>query len=236
MNGSIYFPSTQSIGGIRMTKLKNIAGACLLLALVLTSCTGQAAPVQPTPDLGAIRDEVVATVVAKITADAALNPTPTQAPTNTTAPTQSMVTATAAVPVLVTGGTVTPIATKKVVSGGGGVFIPSKTPYTDSALLISQSPKDGSSFAPGADFDIVWTIKNTGLRTWTSDFYIRYLKGTEGSKSKTYSVTPIAVNDTTDVRVDMVAPSTPGTYNSVWQLVNDDAVVIYTLNLVFFVK
>ena len=39
-----------------------------------------------------------------------------------------------------------------------------------------------------------------------------------------------------DLIVDMVAPGTPGTYNTTWKLVNNDGVTILTLTLLFYVN
>lgn len=232
-----------------MTKLTKIAGliALLLLALTLAGCnTPTPAPesLLPTPDLDQVRTQSAQTVVAKITQDALMNPSPTAVPVEPSATAWPTVTVPAAPAV----SSVTPLpaitATKPPASGGGGgggVFIPSKTPYTDSAQWISQSPKDGSVFTRGSDFDLIWTIKNTGLRDWNSSFYLRYLSGVKaknqaGDEYTLVYLPAVERNSTVDIRVDMVAPLNPGSYNTTWQLVNDDGVVILTPNLVFTVQ
>jgi len=221
----------------KRTFLAKSAGLLLVLAF-MAGCTAPMAATtaaQPTADLDAVRTEAAGTVVAKITYAAALNPSSTPAPTNTTVPTVVPPTATqvAAVMVNTSAPSVTP--TKNVVSGGS-VWVPTKTPYTDAATLISQSPKDGKSFSQGADFDIIWTLKNTGFRDWNSSFYLRYLKGVEGSDSKSYLLPVLKQTEEGSVRVDMVAPSEPGSYSTTWQLINDDGTAFYTVNLVFSVQ
>lgn len=223
-----------------MMKLRKTAGLAglILMALILASCTAQAtAPtVQPTANLDVVRTEVAQTVVAKITYDAMLNPSATPLPTNTTMPPtapapQATATTAASLPPAV------PTATTKPATGGSGsVFVPSKTPYTDAALLVTQTPVDGTSFSPGSDFDILWTLKNVGLRSWNDNFYVRYSSGEKGSKTSLVYLPAISVNETADVRIDMIAPLQPGTYNTTWQVVNDDGTVFYTVNLVFKVK
>lgn len=112
-----------------------------------------------------------------------------------------------------------------------------RTPYTDAAELVGQSPLDGFTIGPGGDFDIVWTIKNVGLRTWSTQFYIRYLSGVKGSDASTYMLSaPVKVNDTATFRVDMVAPVEPGSYVTTWQLINNDGVAILTPYLYFTVR
>lgn len=231
-----------------MTKLTKIAGliALLLLAFSLAGCntpTPAPEPILPTPDLDQVRTQSAQTVVAEITKDALINPSPTAAPVEPSA----TVLPTMAVPAAPAVSSVTPLpvftATKLPASGGGGgsVFIPSKTPYTDLAQWISQSPKDGSVFTRGSDFDLIWTIKNTGLRDWNTAFYLRYLSGVKAKNQAGEEYTLVYLpaverNGTVDIRVDMVAPLNPGSYNTTWQLVNDDGVVILTPNLVFTVQ
>ena len=207
----------------------------LCISIIITGCapTAQDQPVQVNNiDLDAFRTEVASTVVAQLADEAEsvviASDTP-EVPTNTPeileSPTAKIF-PTNTIPVI-------PTATKQK------VVYPTYTsiPYTDSAIIVSKSPADGTSFGPNTDFDIRWTIKNTGRRPWNPQFYYRYSSGVQGKSGSLYYVGGnLGVGEQRDLIVDMIAPGQPGTYNTYWQLINDDGVVILTLSLVFFVN
>jgi hypothetical protein len=229
-------------------QLKTILSMILLSSIVLASgCTafgsqGQS-PAVPTEDINAIKTEVASTVVAKITYEAALTqasapsetpvpPTNTALPPTATEISVELATQTPAVPPLSFTPTKTPGSST---SGTYPTFTP--TFYPDRAELVSKNVPNGVNFAPNAEFDIVWTVKNTGVRAWNNQFYVKYTWGVEGSDSSIYHLPgAVAVGNTVDIRVDMLAPSTPGSYSSTWSLINDDGVTIYTLFLNFNVN
>lgn len=209
----------------------------LVAVLALAGCNTNApspvatqAPQQPTADLGVVRTQAVQTVIAQITADALANPsaTPTAIPpTATTVPTATQAAATA-----------TPVAsltaTRAASSGGGGGYVgPTATSYTDRAQLTNQSIRDGASFPGGYDFDVVWTFKNTGFRDWNTEFYIKYIDGDLVPKQDIYMLSePVKKNDSTSFRVDFVAPTEPGRYESNWALINDDGTAFFNFFIV----
>jgi hypothetical protein len=212
----------------------------LVAVLVLAGCNAAPQPVvstqNPTADLGLIRTQAAQTVVAQITAEALLHPseTPTVVPpTATTAPTNT------AVP------TLTPIPTATTATGGsgslggGGSVYVKATPtyYTDSAQLVSQNIPDGKTFPSGADFDVTWTFKNTGVREWNTKFYIKYLSGDLKPKQDIYMLpNTLAKGHTVAMTADFHAPLNPGRYTSNWALINDDAVAIFHMYVVIIIK
>ena len=225
-----------------MAHIKNKLGFTLLiiglLALVGCSVSPGITPTSaPTTDINGLSTQIAETVVAQITREAALNPTavpPTVAPTQTQLPPTAVPTEPAAV-VNTPVPTLTTVPTK---SGGSYVFIPSATSsYTDQATWVTQTPPDYKVMPAGKDFDGVWTIKNTGKRTWNTQFYAKYVSGTlEATKDIYFLPSPLAVNDTVGFTIDFVAPTTPGTYTSNWKLVNDDGVAFFHFYLIITVK
>ncbi len=160
----------------------------------------------------AAKTEAVATAIAAITEDALLNPSPTN---------------TAVVPTL---ATTTPAPTVmativKTLAKPPVAAIPTrtKTPYTDNCSVVSTSPKDYQVLTSGQDFDGVWVLKNTGMVTWTNgQYYISYLSGNIPHAKDVYYISgDVAVNDTVEVRADMVAPTASGTYVSNWAVINN---------------
>jgi hypothetical protein len=219
--------------------------ALLALAVILVGCSTPTVVTEPTPDIPKIRTESAQTVVAKLTIEAALNPTATstEAPvvmtaTNapTEAPTQAPAQATATlVP------TFTPVATLKPATGGGGNPAPTATRRAgpDQAQYITQSPGDGAVYHPGNEFDGTWTFKNVGTSTWTKGvYYFRFAnQGTNLAKANTYLLQEdVAPGKSVTLVADMVAPASAGRYVSYYQLINNNGGIFYEFYMVIDVK
>ena len=81
----------------------------------------------------------------------------------------------------------------------------------------------------GADYDMVWTIRNKGVATWnTSEYYVKWLGGSDLSLNHTY---PLAKNvppfEAVDIVVDIRVPTDPTNEVQVtaWGIVNDNGEV-----------
>ncbi len=206
--------------------------AVLLFTVGCSLLTQPTAEVEPTQDVGAIKTsavaeaivdqsklldaaktEAVATAVAAITEDAKLNPSPTVS-VPTLAPT-SAVSATATATVI----GVPPVITVKPPV----VIVPTKTAYTDNCSVVSTTPSDYQVLTPGQDFDGTWVLKNTGKVTWTDgQYYIRFQSGNIPHKNDVYYISgDVKVNETVEVRADMLAPKDSGTYVSNWAVINN---------------
>jgi hypothetical protein len=231
---------------------RNIFLVCM--ALIMVGCTAvpvntpvpqapaqQQAPVQaqPTVDVGALKTEVAQTVVAQIAAEEASQPTKTQIPTETPQPLLPVPTETPTIMIIPSSTSTVAASGGTGGSGGssggsGGVAksaTPTKLPYVDSAILVVQAPTDGTYMNATQDFDAVWTIKNTGRRPWTTDFYFK--PDPDHTSQLKVKTAPVYLSSIVDQRstykftVDMVAPKAPGTYRSWWVLVNDDGVAFF---------
>ena len=102
-----------------------------------------------------------------------------------------------------------------------GLNVAAKKEYACS--LLSQSPKDWAKMKPRQDFDMRWTVLNTGSKTWTqngTDYkYIR------GAAMHTHGATfdmpkNVAKDGKIALYVDMNAPKSKGTYVTYWGLAN----------------
>lgn len=217
------------------------------LALTLVGCNTPTVEVLPTQDIPSIRTESAQTVVAKITIDAALNPTEvsaTQTPaqpvviTATQAPTA---TATQVLQLPTLAPTNTATARPATSSGSSGVVYPTKTVRSgpDQAQWISQDPKDGTVYGPGQEFDARWTFKNVGTSTWNANYRINIQtdKGTQMAKADRYLIREVtAPGASTTFIADMVAPSSAGRYVMYVNLANDNNSIFYTFYMVIDVK
>ena len=116
-------------------------------------------------------------------------------------------------------------------SGGGssggtsGTQIPTRTPDVYNCEYITQNPLDKPQMT-GADYDMVWTIRNTGVATWnTSEYYVKWLGGSDLSPNHTYPLAKnVAPNETIDIVVDIKIPTSPTDDLQItrWGIVNDN--------------
>lgn len=213
--------------------------AIILISLVMTGCAAQPTPVQePTVDTDALRTEVAQTIEAAYTLSAAQ--------TLAAEPT-----ATIEVPTATREATATEIAVNTPVvvspepsSTVAKVVYPTFTPtyYPDRAELVSINQVLGKTFKPGADFDLKFTLKNTGDRDWTTSFRLKYVSGLKPSSQSgssydvVYLASKVAAGKTVELVLDMIAPSAPGHYTTTWALVNDDNTTFYTVSYGFDVS
>jgi uncharacterized protein YgiM (DUF1202 family) len=113
-----------------------------------------------------------------------------------------------------------------------------KTLTAGFACEVSPRVEDGKIFAPKADFDARWTIKNTGTKTWdTSHVDYLFRAGVEMQKhNKLYDLPKnVAPGESLDLIVDMIAPEKLGPHGTTWvvKLGND---TICTLPLAIEVR
>jgi Ig-like domain from next to BRCA1 gene len=97
-------------------------------------------------------------------------------------------------------------------------------PVVDRAAFIDDvTVPDGTDFAPGASFTKTWRVRNAGTSTWTTAYAIEFVNGTNSTNMATVTKVnlpnDVAPGATVDISVNMVAPSTLGSYTSLWQFV-----------------
>lgn len=86
-----------------------------------------------------------------------------------------------------------------------------------SSFVTDVTVPDGTPFGPGQPIHKVWRIKNTGSTTWGSGYSWTFDGGDKMSGSD-ISVPSISPGSTWDPAVDLVAPTTPGTYKGYWRM------------------
>jgi len=202
-------------------------GGLLVLASILLSACGLAAKQEPTPDAVTIKTQAVETAMAQITVQAALNPSATPLPpTITPLPTATRYTLTpAAIGGSTSGGT----------SGGGGSKLATLTPTMSSwssddyrCEFVDQYPYDQAQKA-GSEYDVVWTVRNIGDRTWYPD--LMQVVRISGAEIAPNGMVPlpktVKPGETVDIRVDIELPSNPQDYmlSTEWGIKNDKGTV-----------
>lgn len=149
----------------------------------------------------------------------------------TTTPTETVT----VTPFIVTVATRTPTITNTRTSTV--TRTPTKTP-NQPCVLAAVVPAQNAQFGPGAFFDTIWTMVNTGSVTWAAgnvDF--AYQSGAKmhlnGDVLDMPSTT--APNQSLAMVVHMQAPVTKGTYSETWSLKEGNAIYC-TVSMVIEVK
>jgi len=102
----------------------------------------------------------------------------------------------------------------------------------DAAEWVTQSPADYSTFAPGTPFKMTWTIRNVGTSTWTRAYQLRFFANHQlGAPAAVNFSKDVPPGDTIDLTVDMIAPTTPGDYHSLWVLTSDKTGNFYPVDI-----
>jgi hypothetical protein len=108
--------------------------------------------------------------------------------------------------------TVTPIPVSSGGGGGGGVY---KAEY--SCDIIRQRPFDNSEIIHGGDFDIRWTILNTGTKTWDPGVDVKYYSGPSMSPVTRVEISKaMKPGDQFDIVLDATAPEEKGFQVMTW--------------------
>ena len=87
-------------------------------------------------------------------------------------------------------------------------------------VLVSQKPEDGTEFKPNANFDMVWTVQNTGSKTWQADDVdFAYVSGRKMHDQEIYDLPKnVPTGESVNMTVDMIAPKVAGDWKTVWSL------------------
>ena len=194
----------------------------ILMAVMLLATLAACSKATPTTSPEMVYTQAAQTVAAGLTQTAVLMPTatstPTLQPTNTQAPTLA---ATSTLSV-----SVTPLVQKT----------PTRSTGPDKAEWVAQNPGDGTILNTSQDFTLIWTVKNTGTTTWTTDYQLRYylvdqsLRMGAGDLKLPKEVKP---NETIDLTLSMKAPANSGEFTTIWVLTNKEGVNFYPLTFSF---
>jgi next-to-BRCA1 protein 1 len=93
------------------------------------------------------------------------------------------------------------------------------------AIVTGETIPDGTDLSAGESFTKSWTFKNTGYCDWNTDYQIAFKSGDQMSGPDAQDITTETDPDESiTIEVDLVAPSSAGTYTGYWQLRTDDGV------------
>ena len=173
--------------------------------LVLAACAPAAAPA-PTQDPAVIQQQIQDAVAATVAAQEAEAAQAMAAePTNTPLPTQTEAGPASPTPVLPTATpfTVVPPTVAPNSGGNGSVEV---IPLDYDCTSRDRRPYDNTYFKSNKEFDIRWTIVNTGTKPWPAGFDVKYFSGPQMSATTLVELPAMEPGDTYEVILDAVAP------------------------------
>ena len=87
------------------------------------------------------------------------------------------------------------------------------------AKFVSENYPDGSEVTPGDPFTKEWVLENTGTCPWTKDYALVHTDGDlMGAPERVPLTETVPPGGQVTLKVNFVAPATPGTYHSEWRL------------------
>jgi Ig-like domain from next to BRCA1 gene len=209
-----------------MSPRKKIGFALLMISILLLAACTPAADAEPTPDTNMVYTQAAQTVAAQLEAQTTPEPTldpnliRTEAAQTVEASMADMATETpaAALATIAPLNTVAPLPVLSSPTAG----IPA-TSAGNSAEWRGQWPTDGSSITIGNDTDIQWTLKNTGTKTWTTEYTYRFYIGDGQFHKYSSYVLPKEVLPGEEVTLTVDAKSNLGNgeYYELWVLTDE---------------
>ena len=194
----------------------------LLIAILLTSCGGQTAAGEPTPDINATIAVAAQTFAASLfLTQTALAPTitTTAPPTVTPLPTSSPL----ALPSPIASATQSVFFfPSPTITGTFYTTTPNPSTLASGcnnlALVRDVTVESGTVMNPGTEFTKTWQVANTGTCDWLYLYELVFVSGDRmGGNSRRLS-TKVPPKEWRQLSVDLDAPEEPGTYTGYWRL------------------
>ena len=198
---------------------KRILITTMTVIVLLTACF-------PAPQVTQVPADLANQVATAVALTVSAGQTQTQAaqpiPTNTTLPTQTdsaPPTATPNLPTATPFVIIPPTSTRSSGGGGGGGGAVATASLYD-CTPVNNEPRDNTIFNRGDEFDIRWTIRNTGTRPIPARHDIKYFSGPVLMRNPNDTFrefgSDLAPGDSVTIIIDAVAPSERGFHVMTW--------------------
>lgn len=174
---------------------------------LLTACFP--APAE-TPDPDEIANQIATSVALTVASQNLETEQAAPAATNTPLPTDTPAVIDTPTPVLPTATPFVIVSATNVPSGGGGGGTVVQADYD--CDIHSRRPFDYQIFKPGDEFDVRWTIVNTGRRTMRAGLDLHFSAGDQFISVNRVELPELEPGEDVTVAFDAVAPDRPGTY------------------------
>lgn len=210
-------PARENVRPLTESELATIVAATSAVLQTQVYPTLLAQQLSAVPD---VQGSPAPTTTASMTPYPTFTPLPSLTPLPTPRPAGPTST-----PVGMTGLMAT-VAAQTAAATGSGTPSPapsgSVTPLPEYACqYIGQTPPDFVVYRPGKDFDVFWTVKNVGAKTWqAADVDLVYVKGAILHRRAVYDLhANVPPGATVTVGFDAIAPDIEGGYSTIWSLV-----------------
>ncbi|KAF8117769.1 hypothetical protein N665_0008s0114 [Sinapis alba] len=108
----------------------------------------------------------------------------------------------------------------------GGLHFRCTRPKLDSRFVLDVNVLDGAVVAPSAPFTKIWKMRNNGSLVWPHGTQIVWIGGDRFSSSLSVDLQipaeGVPINSELDVKVEFVAPESPGRYISYWRMASSN--------------
>lgn len=181
--------------------------SALAVIFMLSACV----PSQvETPDPAEIANQVATSVALTVASQNLETQQAAPVATNTPIPTDTPAVVDTPTAILPTATPFVIVPPTNVPSGGGGGGTVVQANYSCNA--ISRRPRDYEIFKPGDEFDIRWTIVNTGRRTMAAGLDLKYSVGERFISVERVELPELEPGEEYTIDFDAVAPERPGNY------------------------
>jgi hypothetical protein len=209
--------------------IKKILMVLFLLLVFASACSGGATPA-PTNDPAQMETQVAEQVAVQLTEIALSQPSATpvlEIPTSIPTLEQPTALPTLTNTPMAVEPTSTPVPASPTPPPPTNTVPPvTRTPKPTATSepfvcqQVKQSPDNGKTYKPNANFDAVWTVKNVGTAVWTdTDVDYRYKSGDKIHEIEIYDLPKsVKPGESIDLTVDMKAPDEEGKYKTTWAL------------------
>jgi polar amino acid transport system substrate-binding protein len=102
----------------------------------------------------------------------------------------------------------------------GPTSAPAPTPACVDGLTLVKHLTNEGDMKPGQAFTAGWQVQNTGTCPWSTSYRLVFVDGAKMGGEPVAVARQVNAGETYDLQVSLVAPLTPGEYQSVWQMVN----------------
>ncbi|MEP7137317.1 MAG: NBR1-Ig-like domain-containing protein [Chloroflexota bacterium] len=198
--------------------IKRILFSIMAAIFLLTACAPSAPAATQDPALvqQLVEQSVALTVAAQSAEAAQAQAQAAAAATNTPLPTQTESVPPTPVLPTATPFVIVPPTVAPVTGGGGGGSVTVKPEYA--CNVIDQQPADNSTWKKKKDFDITWTLVNTGTKTWRKGLDIKYYSGPQMTTVTFVELPAMKPGDKYKVVLDAVTPDQSGFQVMTWSV------------------
>ena len=177
--------------------------------ILLAACVPAPAPTQDPAEVQQQIVDSVALTVAAQEAEAEEAQAVVAEPTNPPLPTQTEAVPASPTPVAPTATPFTVVPPTLAPSSGGNGSV-AVIPLEYDCISQEQRPYDNTYFKSNKEFDIRWTIVNTGTKPWPAGFDVKYFSGPQMSSTLLVELPAMEPGDTYEVILDAFAPQKEG--------------------------